>query len=413
MKVAVVGAGISGMLVAYLLHEDVDLVVFEANDYLGGHTHTVSVELDGKAYALDTGFIVHNDRTYPAFIRLMERLGVATEPSNMSFGVKCEKTGLEYRASSLNTLFAQRRNLLRPAFYRMLRDAMRFNRDAPKLLDGGSEETLGEYLEREGFGPEFREQYLVPMASSIWSADPARLASFPARTLVQFFHNHGFLTWNRHPEWRVVRGGSQRYVEALTRPFRDRIQLETPVVAVRRHADGVELTTRDGTRRHVDRVVLATHSDQALALLKDPSPDEKSILGALPYQENDGVLHTDRSLLPRNRRAWASWNYHVLKEPQGRVVVTYNLNMLQNLSAPTTFCVTLNRSDAIDPRSILARMTYHHPVIDRGALAAKREHARINGVNRTYYCGAYWGYGFHEDGVQSALAVATHFGKRL
>ncbi len=418
MKIALVGTGIAGMVAAYLLHHEHEITVFEANDYIGGHTNTLDVERDGRAYAVDTGFIVYNDWTYPNFIKLLARLGVATQPSAMSFSVRDEASGLEYNGTSLNTLFAQRRNLFRPSFYRMIADILRFNREARALLQtADNQTTLRDYLAANRYSAEFVEHYIIPMGAAIWSADPAQMRHFPARYFVRFFENHGMLSVDRRPQWRVVTGGSRRYVEALTRPFRSRIRLRCPVRSIKRWAGHVEVTAQQvngPTESHrFDRLIMATHSDQALALLADPSDEERTVLGAIRYQENEAVLHTDRSLLPKRRLAWASWNYHLSDKPTNRVAVTYHMNTLQSLRAPCEFCVTLNRTEAIDPAAIIKRITYHHPVYTRETVAAQRRHEEINGVNRTYYCGAYWSYGFHEDGVNSALAVCKHFGKGL
>jgi len=414
MRIAIVGTGIAGMTAAYLLSADHEVSVFEANEYIGGHTHTVSVTTDHGVQAIDTGFIVFNDWTYPNFIKLLARLGVASQPSTMSFSVKCERTGLEYNGTSLNTLFAQRQNLVRPSFHRMLRDILRFNREALTLLqDDNGNITLGSYLAEQRYSPEFVEQYVIPMGASIWSANPQQMSELPARFFVQFFHNHGMLSVNARPQWRVIVGGSQEYVKVLTHSFRDRIRLRCPVQQVTRHPTHVSIKSTGQEAERFDHVVIATHSDQALAMLTDPSITEQEILSALPYQANEAVLHTDDSLLPRRRRAWASWNYHRLHEQQSQVAITYNLNMLQSLHAPETFCVTLNRTAAINPTKIIQKMTYHHPVYTQAGVAAQKRHAEINGVNRTYFCGAYWGYGFHEDGVNSALAVCQYFGKSL
>ncbi|WP_447600131.1 NAD(P)/FAD-dependent oxidoreductase [Nitrospira sp. Nam80] len=410
MNIAIVGTGISGMVSAYLLHQDHNISVFEAADYIGGHTNTIDVTLDGQNYSVDTGFIVFNDWTYPHFVRLLDELGVPSQPSDMSFSVKCDETGLEYNGTSLNTLFAQRRNLLRPSFYRMIRDILRFNREAPDLLSGSEPgQSLGSYLEQHRYSKEFVRNYIVPMGAAIWSASPATIWEFPARYLVQFFKHHGMLSVDNRPTWRVITGGSRRYVDKLVRPFRDRILLSTPVSSIVRRPDLVEIRAvpKGGAACTFtfDVVVLATHSDQSLRLLADPSPEEREILGAISYQENEAVLHIDSSLLPRRRLAWAAWNYHLLPIQPDRAVVTYHMNRLQRLTAPYEFCVTLNHTDAIDPAKILRRITYHHPRYSPAAVAAERRRGDISGVNRTYYCGAYWGYGFHEDGVKSALAV--------
>ena len=414
MKIAIIGTGISGLVAAHLLHGEHDVTVFEANDYIGGHTNTVEVTLDGRAYAVDTGFIVYNETTYPRFTKLLRQLHVATRPTHMSFSVQSARTGLEYAGTNVNTLFAQRRNLLRPAFHRMWWDILRFNREARALLGPlGQRQTLGAFLAQRRFSAAFVQQYLVPMAAAIWSADPASVYDFPGATFARFFHNHGLLSVTGQPQWRVVDGGSARYVEALTRPFRERIRLATRVVRVNRHETHVTLTPENGVPETYDRVILATHSDQALRLLADPTPAERDVLGAIGYQRNEAVLHTDASLLPRSRRAWAAWNYHVPAEASGVSTVTYNQNILQGLDAPRPLCVTLNRSHDIDPDTVLRRFVYHHPVFDEAAIAAQQRHGEIDGQHRTHFCGAYWGYGFHEDGVNSALAVCRAFGRSL
>jgi predicted NAD/FAD-binding protein len=415
MKVAVVGSGVSGLVAAHLLRRAHEVDVFEAADWIGGHTHTVPVEVGGRRYDVDTGFIVFNERTYPGFCRLLDQLGVASKPTDMSLSVRCERTGLEYAGGSLGQLFADRRNLVRPSFLRMLRDVLRFYRDARAFLAAPDEKvTLGAWLTGRGYSRELIDHHLVPMTAAIWSADPARVLDFPALSLLRFFENHGLLSLRDRPRWRVVEGGSARYVEALTAPFRDRIHLRCPVRSVRRAGDGVELVTGDGARRRFDEVVLATHADQALALLADPSPAERAVLGALRTQPNEVVLHTDVRLLPRRRRAWASWNYHVGAEDAGRTAaVTYHMNRLQGLDAPLELCVTLNRSERIDPARVLARFTYRHPVLDLAAERAQRHFADVSGRRRTHYCGAWWGHGFHEDGVRSALRVAASFGLSL
>jgi predicted NAD/FAD-binding protein len=406
MKIAIIGSGIAGMTTAAMLHPEHDITVFEANDYVGGHTHTMNVELAGRTYSVDTGFIVFNDWTYPNFIELLDGLGVASQPTVMSFSVKCETTGLEYNGNNLNSLFAQRRNFLRPAFYRMLRDILRFNREAPAVLntdDHGT--TLDQYLQRQGYSRIFIEKYIIPMGAAIWSAEPEVMRSIPVRYFVRFFKNHGLLSVNDRPQWRVVRGGSQRYVERLVASFRHQIRLSCPVSRVRRYPGHVLVEAGGLPSERFDQVVLATHSDQALRLLADPSDTERKILRAIPYQPNEAVLHTDTELLPRRRLAWAAWNYHLSDRTGRSAAVTYNMNMLQNLRAPETFCVTLNYTDAIAPEKVLARMTYHHPVFTSQSVEAQQRWGEISGVNRTWYCGAYWGYGFHEDGVNSALTV--------
>ena len=394
MKIAIVGSGISGMGAAYLLHRDHEVTVFEAAPYVGGHTNTVDVAVDSQTYAIDTGFIVFNDWTYPNFIRLLARLDVASQPSHMSFSVKCERTGLEYNGTTLNSLFTQRRNLFRPSFHRMILDILRFNREAPELLDREEDGlTLGSYLSANGYSDAFVRYYILPMGAAIWSAGAESMSSFPARFFVRFFHHHGMLSVNRRPTWRVVRGGSREYVKALIRPFRERIRLNCPVRTVERRSGSVEVVSEerrsDGSAQRrteqFDHVVFAVHSDQALAMLKRPSPREREILGAIGYQENEAVLHTDVSLLPTRRRVWASWNYHILNQAKDRVAVTYHMNTLQGLRAPKEFCLTLNRSEDIDPVAIIRRITYHHPHFTTASVAAQRRHHEIDGVDRISY----------------------------
>jgi predicted NAD/FAD-binding protein len=402
------------MASAYLLSEDHEVVVYEANDYIGGHTKTVDVSLNGQQYAVDTGFIVFNEKTYPNFVKLMKRLGVGWQNSVMSFSVQCEKTGLEFSPSTLNSLFIQRRNLLRPSFYRMLYDVVRFKRDSETLLESDDYElTLAAFLTGKGYSRVFIEHFIIPMGEAVWSADPVKFNEFPALYFAQFFKNHGFLNIKDQPQWLTVKGRSRQYIEPITKPYADQIRLNCPVASVRRHPDFVEIRPQDQPVEKFDQVVIATHSDQALSLLEDPTGAEQKILGAIPYQENDTVLHCDASLLPSKKAAWASWNYHIPKEGSGRVAVTYDMNILQSIGAPEEFCVSLNLDKAIDPAKIHGKYVYHHPVYNPESLGARHNHHEINGINRTYYAGAYWGYGFHEDGVASAVAVGKHFGKTL
>ncbi len=390
------------------------MTVYEADDRIGGHTHTHRIELGGEVQQVDTGFIVFNDRSYPNFVALLNELGVQSQPSAMSFSVRNDDRGLEYNGSSLNGLFAQRRNLLRPAFIGMLAEILRFHREAPALLrHDGDETTLGAYLQANRFGGRFVDDYLLPMGAAIWSTEPARMFDFPARFFVRFLHNHGMLKVNDRPEWRVIRGGSACYVEPLVAPFRDRIRLNSPVELVRRRPDGVFLQVRGRKPRRYDHVFLACHADQALAMLADPSREECEILGALPFQHNEALLHTDTALLPLQRRAWAAWNYHRLPGAGAGVALTYDMNLLQGLRSRRTYCVTLNASAHVDPRRVLRRMAYAHPLFTLAGAAAQQRHHEISGAARTYgrthYCGAYWRYGFHEDGVVSALQALTRF----
>lgn len=413
MRIAIVGSGIAGLTAAHHLNRDHDITLYEASDSLGGHTHTVDVDDGGRPLAIDTGFIVFNDWTYPNFIALLAELGVASQPSSMSFSLRCERTGLEYNGTSLNSLFAQRRNLVSPSFLRMIRDILRFNARAQHMLatlDAAT--TLGELIARDGYGEAFRERYLVPMGRAIWSASEAALLGFPARFFVEFFHRHGFLSVDDRPQWRAIRGGSREYVRKLVAPFAHRVRLRTPVTGVTRLPHEVRLLTARGVESF-DHVFVACHSDQALTLLADADPREREILAALPYEHNEVVLHTDESLLPRRPLARAAWNYHLLDNGQPGVAVTYCMNTLQTLSTPTRYLVTLNNCAAIDPRRVLKRIECSHPVYTPRGVAAQARRAEINGPRRTYFCGAYWSSGFHEDGVLSALRAVEDFRSAL
>ena len=410
MRIAVVGSGISGLASAWLLSHAHDVVLFEANDYLGGHTHTHPIELAGQRYAVDTGFIVHNPAHYPLLTRLFRALGVATQPTTMSFSVHNARTGLEYNAATLDTLFCQRRNLVSPRFLGMVRDLFRFYRQAPALLEGdGPGPGIGDWLDDNGYGEAFRDDHLVPMASALWSSPPEQILAFPARYLVQFMANHQMLQVSGRPEWRVVRCGSSTYVSALRARWQVQERLRCPVRSVTRDAHGVIVDSVVGSERF-DRIVLACHSDQALALLGDASDAERDVLGAIAYQPNDVVLHTDASLLPRHRKAWAAWNAFVPGTPGAPCTVSYCMNLLQGLRSPEPFVVTLNRSEAIDPAKVLRRLHYQHPVYNAVSVAAQRRKDRIQGRNHTWFAGAYWGWGFHEDGMRSAVDVAAGLG---
>lgn len=415
MRIAIVGAGIAGMTCAHLLHPEHEITVFEAEDRPGGHTRTVEVETEAGVHHVDTGFIVFNDRNYPGFERLLERLGVESQASHMSFSVSDGRGDFEYSGASANGLFARRSSVLRPSFHRMVRDLLRFNREAPALVGlNGTGPTLLDFLDDGGYSREFVERLIVPQASAVWSADPRDLRHFPASLLAEFFQNHGMFGLSGRPNWRTVKGGSARYVERLLAPMGERVRLGTPIARVERSADRVELTPGGGhAPESFDEVILASHSDQSLAMLADPSPAEADLLGAIPYQANDVVLHTDASLLPRRRRAWASWNFHLQDQPAERTTVTYHMNRLQSLDADREFCVTLNRNGTVDEDAVISAREFSHPVFSHAALSAQQRWHEISGVRRTHYCGAYWGYGFHEDGVQSAVRVCERFGATL
>jgi uncharacterized protein len=414
MKIAIVGAGISGLLAARLLAAENDIHVFEANNYAGGHTNTVAFEAFGKRYSADTGFMVFNDRTYPNFVKMLQLLGVPARESDMSFSVRCGRSGLEYQGSSLNGLFAQRSNVFRPSFHRMLWDILRFNRSAADFLqEQDSSLELGEYLARNRYIRPFIQNYLVPMGAAIWSVQPDRFLQFPARFIIAFFNNHGLLTVQGHPQWKTVIGGAIQYVVALTRPFADRIRLNCPVASISRIGDRVVVKPKNSEAEQFDCVIMACHSNESLGMLSDATAAEREILSSIPYQRNDTVLHIDSSLLPVRKRAWASWNYYIPKEEGRPVALTYNLNRLQGHCSPDPICITLNEIQNLAAEKILRRIVYHHPIYSRSALEAQKRLGEINGRNRTYFCGAYWGYGFHEDGVKSALAVGELFGRRL
>ncbi|MCU1725101.1 NAD(P)/FAD-dependent oxidoreductase [Pseudomonas sp. 5P_5.1_Bac1] len=415
MRIAIIGSGIAGLTCAHLLSRRHEITVFEAADWIGGHTHTVDVQWQGQHYAVDTGFIVFNDWTYPNFIRLLDHLGVASRPTEMSFSVHDPQTGLEYNGHDLDSLFAQRSNLLSPGFWGMLRDILRFNRQVLADLDSGridAATTLGDYLRAQRYGQRFIDHYVVPMGSAIWSMSRADMLGFPLQFFVRFCRNHGLLSVSNRPQWRVVEGGSRGYIEPLCRRFAERIRLNCAVTRVSRDEGGVPLTSSNGPERF-DSVVFACHSDQALALLDAPSGAEREVLGALRYASNEVVLHTDTRLLPRRRKAWASWNYRLGGTQQAPAALTYDMNILQGIEAPVTFCVSLNQTAQIDPAQILARFDYAHPQYSLAAVAAQARHAELQGQQHSFYCGAYWANGFHEDGVTSALRVAEHFGEHL
>ena len=412
MRIAVIGSGIGGLSAAWLLSRRHEVVLYEANDYLGGHTDTHRVEVDGRMLDVDTGFIVHNPQNYPLLTRLFDELGVGSQPTTMGFSVQDARSGLEYNATTLDALFCQRRNLASPRFWGMLRDLKRFYREAPALLDlDGPGPILGDYLASHRYGDAFRDQHLVPMASALWSSPTSGVLGFPAKYLVQFMANHHMLQITGRPEWRVVRGGSRRYVDAMAARGDVQVRLSTPVRGITRAADGASVRCDGGSERF-DQVVLACHGDQALALLDDASDTERDVLGAITYQPNDTVLHTDASLLPRDRKAWAAWNAHLPADPAQACTVSYCMHLLQGLPGETPLVVTLNRTHAIDPARILRRRSYRHPVYNHVSVAAQARRQEIQGVNRTWFAGAYWGWGFHEDGMRSGVEVARALGVR-
>ncbi|MDV2857583.1 FAD-dependent oxidoreductase [Oceanimonas sp. AH20CE76] len=413
-NIAVIGSGIAGLTSAWLLSKQHKVTLFEANDYLGGHTATVDVPLNGRTYAVDTGFIVFNDRTYPRFQRLLESIGIRARPTEMSFSVQQATTGLEYNGHTLSTLFAQRKNLINGRFYGFLLEIVRFNLLCKRALQEGSlsdQDTLGRFLERYGFSEFFAGHYVLPMVAAIWSSSLADSRDFPLAFFLRFFNHHGLLNLVDRPQWYVVEGGSRSYIPALIKGVQQ-VCLNTPVQWVRRLDNGVEISSAAGTELF-DEVIFACHSDQALRLLSDATDTEKQVLGGLEYRDNEVVLHTDTRLLPTERRAWASWNYFLDGGEQALPAVTYNMNILQGINAEQTFCVTLNRTQAIAPEHILRRFTYAHPVYNRAAMVAQSRRDQICGRSHTHFCGAYWYNGFHEDGVRSALDVCARFGVGL
>jgi predicted NAD/FAD-binding protein len=410
VKIAIVGTGVSGLVAAHLLHREHELVVYEAGKRLGGHTNTVRVDSEDATHWIDTGFIVFNDRNYPSFEALLAELGVASQPSHMSFSVSDGRGDFEYSGTPRG-LFARPANLLSPSFLGMLRDWRRFNREAQALIGlNGTAPSLGKWLEQQGFSQHFVERLIVPQASAVWSADPEQMWSFPASFMAEFFDNHGMFGLRDRPHWRTVGGGSKSYVEAIAAPWQDRIRLGAAVRSIERLGDRVRIEADSCESEDFDEVVIAAHSDQALRMLADPSEAEREILGAIPFQRNEAVLHTDVSLLPRRRSAWSSWNFHLTEQPVGRTTVTYWMNHLQRLRADREYLLTLNRGEQIDPAKVLRRFTYEHPVYTAEGVRAQSQHGEISGVRRTHYCGAYWGWGFHEDGVVSALRACERVG---
>lgn len=394
------------MVAAHLLHREHEIVVFEAGNRVGGHSNTIRIDDHDQTHWIDTGFIVFNDRNYPNFERLLGELGVAVQLSHMSFSVS-DGGGFEFSGTPRG-LFARPAHLLSPSFLGMLRDWRRFNREAPTLIGmNGTAPSLGKWLQERNFSKLFIEGLILPQVSAVWSADPQQMRSFPASFMAEFFDNHGMYSLRDRPRWQTICGGSIRYVEAITAPWRDRIRLESAVRRIERLPDCVRVEAEGSESEIFDQVVIAAHSDQALAMLADPSSAEREILGAIPYQRNEAVLHTDTALMPKRRRAWSSWNFHLSDPPPKNTTVTYWMNNLQSLKSEREFLLTLNRDQAIDSEKVLHRLTYEHPVFTAAGVAAQARHGEISGFRRTHYCGAYWGWGFHEDGVLSARAACA------
>ncbi|MFK7767097.1 MAG: NAD(P)/FAD-dependent oxidoreductase [Mariniblastus sp.] len=412
MRIAIIGGGISGLVAGYHLHRTHDVTLFEANDYIGGHTNTVEAESGGQTFLVDTGFIVFNDRTYPNFIKLLDELGVASQETRMSFSVSCARTGLEYRGADPGGLFAQRKNLVSPRFLRLLWDLVRFNRLGQKLLESDApDETVDEFFARHRFSDQFIHQYFLPMGAAIWSAPFEKFRKFPIKFIAEFYKNHGLLGVTDRPQWRVITGGSKQYVPPLIEAWKSNIKLNSPVCSIERENENVQIRLKNnsegnGQVHEFDHVIFACHSDQALAILGNgASPNEREILSAFPYEPNLAILHKQESVLPKNRRAWACWNYYNPVSESKSATVTYNMNMLQSLNAPDVFCVTLNDEERIRPENIIKSFNYSHPTFNIHRSEMQQRQSEMIDSNLTSFCGAYWGNGFHEDGVKSALAV--------
>ena len=415
MKIAIIGSGISGLTSAYLLNRNHDITVFEANDYIGGHTHTHNIKIKDKEYAVDTGFIVYNERTYPNFIKLLDTLGVERQLSTMGFSVKSASEDYEYAGESLNSLFAKRSNIFRLGFLRMLYEMYHFGKKSDSTgLGLDASITLGTYLRRENYSNEFINYFIIPMGAAIWSTPANKVLDMPAYFFIKFFYNHGMLEIINRPKWWVIKDGSSAYIKKIIKGFESKINLSSPIRTVSRLDNGIEIETANSKKPLIfDAVVFATHSDQALGMLKDPTEKEKDILSSIPYQKNEVLLHTDSSVLPKRKLAWASWNYQLDSNPESPVVLTYNMNILQSLDCDETFCVTLNDHQSVDKSKVLKKITYHHPLFTVKGIEAQKRKLEISGVNNTYYCGAYWHNGFHEDGVASAIEVCKHFGEQI
>ena len=412
MKIAIVGSGISGNTIAHLLHKKHNITLFEKNNRIGGHSHTHNIEINGSPISVDTGFIVFNKKTYPLFSSLLRELDVAYEDSKMSFSVFSKKTGLEYNGTTLNTLFSQRRNIFNPKFIKMIFEILRFNKESLGLLNTSKELSLGDYLAKNTYSDYFLKNYILPMGSAIWSSNLETMIKFPAKFFVTFLHNHGMLNINNRPQWLTISNGSKSYVQKLCYPFIDNIRLNSNIKFIERKSNKVIVHSKYGSE-NFDYIFMACHSNEALAILKDASNNEKEILGAIPYTNNEVYLHTDSSIMPKYKLSWAAWNYNIDSKESEPITLTYNMNILQNIKIETPILVTLNPKGCIDPKKIIKKLNYAHPTFSIDSINAQKKHPIISGINRTFFAGAYWGNGFHEDGVKSAYDSVKQFNQLI
>ncbi len=408
MKIAIIGSGISGNTLAYYLNPHHQITLFESNDRIGGHSHTHHIDIFNQKVSVDTGFIVFNKKTYPNFLKLLHELKVPYENSAMSFSVKDSQKDFEYNGTSLNALFAQRKNFMNPRFYKMISEILRFNKSSIILLSSDEEISLGDYLKREGYSDFFKKYYILPMGSAIWSSNIKTMMEFPAKFFIQFFNNHGMLNINDRPQWLTISGGSINYVNKMIEPFRKKIKLNQNIKYVERKKDHIAIHHKDRIEKF-DWIFFACHSDEALKLIKSPGLHEKNILKAIPYTDNEVVLHYDDHFMPKRKLAWAAWNYHIDDNANSPASLTYNMNILQNLKTEAPLLVTLNPLQKINKKKIIKTLSYAHPQYSLRSIEAQSKQHLISGVNRTSFAGAYWGNGFHEDGVKSALDAIQQF----
>ncbi len=406
MRIAIIGTGIAGMACGHFLQKKAEITFFERNDYVGGHTNTITVDEDGQPVYIDTGFMVFNHVTYPNLVKLFNELKVPTFPTSMSFSVQYTPSKLEYCGSGLNGLFAQRKNIFNSRYIRMLKQIARFNEESIKILDDSAynNHTIGQYIQEKGFGDDMLQRYLIPMSSAVWSTPLEKMLDFPAQTLVRFFYNHGFLGLNTQHQWYTVEKGSKSYRDIIMAPFKNKLKLNDPVVKVIRQNGKALVRTKSGAETEFDKVIIAAHGNEALAMLDKPTDDEQRLLSTFKYQMNRTVLHTDSSVMPKSKRVWSSWNYRI-EEKQGKTYSStiYWMNSLQNVSKKKDYFVSLNDPENIDPKKILKVIDYEHPLFDVEAIKAQSELNKLNEAGPVYYCGSYFKYGFHEDALSSAV----------